>query len=152
VNDAEYRATKKRLAVLIEKWRITLYLGNWQIDTTYFRETPEDMCGSGGYAPLMDVEPRWEYLKAIIRFNMPMLVSLSDDDLERSIVHELLHCAVCEMREMASHPADSDEARRHEERVVSQLTKAIISTEIRGWNDGKADLRKKQKAEAAQGG
>ncbi|MCA1722645.1 MAG: hypothetical protein LC748_00005, partial [Thermomicrobia bacterium] len=98
------------------------------------------------YVTIMDVEPHWHRMRAIIRCNMPVILHLTDDDLEREIVHELCHCLICEMR------AWTPDHREHEERVVAHLTKAIISTEVRGWNDGKADVRRKQKAEQAKDG
>jgi len=142
LNDKKFRDTKRRVEGLIERWRRILWITQWKIDVTYFREPPADMDGPGAQCAHMDIVPRWEYMTAAIRVNMPQVMHLDLDDLERTVMHELLHCVVCEMRHW------TPTRREHEERVVSHLTKAMWAARLTGWDDSKADLRKKQRAEA----
>jgi hypothetical protein len=132
VTDKEYRRTKKRIEKTIERWRHILWLTQWQIDVTYFREPPPEM-NHGDACALMDITPRWEYLRAHIRVNMPQVALLDADSLEKAVMHELLHCVVCEMR-----VPDAENDRSHEERVVSHLTKAMWAARLTGWQDAKA--------------
>jgi hypothetical protein len=62
--------------------------------------------------------------------------------LERIFVHECCHAIVNEMREW-SVGHEGNGVMGHEERVVSHLANAFLWTYMQGWNDGKADLRKK---------
>lgn len=138
--DKEFRETKRRIEGLIERWRHILWLSHWQIDVTYCREAPADMDGPGEQCAHMDILPRWEYMTAAIRVNMPQVSHLDMDDLERTVLHELLHCVVCEIRD--GKPKRS----ANEERVVSHLTKALWAARLTGWNDSKDDTRRKAKA------
>jgi predicted acylesterase/phospholipase RssA len=130
MTDKEYRRTKKRVEKLIERWRHILWLSQWQVDVTYFREPPAEM-NHGDACALMDITPRWEYLRAHLRIHMPQVALLDADDLEKAVLHELLHCVVCEMRTNKSDV-------RHEERVVSHLTKAVWAARLTGFNDAKS--------------
>jgi hypothetical protein len=63
---------------------------------------------------------KWQYASASIDINVPAFAGLDQDKIERIVVHECCHILVNEMREGDLH---------HEERVVTQLTKAFFWTE-----------------------
>jgi hypothetical protein len=138
VTDAEFKRTKKRIIKMIERWRHILWITQWNITTEYFREAPPEM-SNGDACALMDIVPHWEYLRAHIRVNMPQVALLPLDDLEKTVMHELLHCVICEMR---TNKLD----RAHEERVVSHLTKALWAARLTGYQDAERKAAKGAKA------
>lgn len=151
MDDKQFRTTKNLIEGMIGTWKRTLGLGLWHIETAYHREAPDDMGAPNGQCARMDVVASWEYMRADIRVNMPQMAMLGIVEVEEAVIHELLHCLVCEMREMATHPPNSPEARHHEERVVTHLAKAVYSTRQVGWNDATdAQKRKERDAKAAR--
>ena len=106
----------------LDKWLKPLGLLYWQIDVLYyddameikrqFKDDAEDITNA-------QVDSDWRYLRATIKFNLAAMAERTDDDIETTVVHELVHILVCETR---------TEGIDHEERVVTQLTKAFMWT------------------------
>jgi hypothetical protein len=123
---------KKQIESLFKKWITRLGLGWWRVDISFYND-PQSIIDHFGVNDddtlvVARTYTHWIYGKAEIHVNLPVIEKLSDDETERVIVHELLHILVNEMREDEIH---------HEERVVTQLTKAIF------WVV--ADVEKKRK-------
>jgi hypothetical protein len=131
VTDAEFKRTKRRIEKYLDRWRHILWITQWFITTEYYREPPPEM-NHGDSCSLMDIVPRWEYM----RVNMPQVALLPLDDLEKTVMHELLHCVVCEMR---TNKLD----RAHEERVVSHLTKTLWAARLTGYQDAQRKAAKR---------
>jgi hypothetical protein len=121
------RGKQKKLAYVKQmfvKWTKFLGLRWWDITVAYYSD-PEEIVNRFT-RPDRDVRvvavtwTDWKYGQAKIDINIPVIVSLSDRDIESAVVHELVHVLVNEMRECEIH---------HEERVVTQLTKAILWVE-----------------------
>jgi hypothetical protein len=114
------KATVKRIKRALTKWMKPLGLEWWDVTVECFNE-PADILlhfkASKDHIVPAIVFADWQYGTATILFNVPAFDGKSDDEIERIVVHELLHILVNEMREGEIH---------HEERVVSQLTKAIF--------------------------
>ncbi len=97
----------------IERYKVLLGLERWNIDVR-FDEKLKD-AGNCDYKP--------EYMQATISFN-PKDISLADvDEYAR---HELLHCIVAPLAQVADFVRERDKnsremVREAEERVVSQL-------------------------------
>jgi hypothetical protein len=114
--------TQETIKRLFSLWAHRLGLGWWHIDTIYrddpqsiidhFRTDENELVLAVAYAD-------WRYGTAKIDINLPAFVGMAEDEMERAIVHELMHVLVNEMREGEIH---------HEERVVTGLTKAIFWT------------------------
>jgi len=64
-------------------------------------------------------EAHWQYLEHVITFNLTKMVALSEDEIEATVVHELMHIFLNEMQ------SDSVDV-NHEERVASTLQKAFM--------------------------
>jgi hypothetical protein len=145
---------KKVIQAAVVKWKPLMGLGHWEIHTCWYRRAkdipkefrPRKKRNYRGAKMWVRVD--WEYLEAWVNVNLPECVDDDDERLEHTIMHELAHVVVNEMREWAMHP--SDHAMKHEERVVETLACAFAWTETRGWNEGKADLRKKQAKQKAK--
>lgn len=143
MTDAEYRVQRKRLMLLQDKWHSTLGLRWWNVTYSYSRD-PLKSEAAEGRTCLAQTMVNWEYMKATITFDMQAVIDETDDDLEVCFVHECMHIFVNEMRMWAESEMPSgkmDEAIKHEERVVTQLTNAVIWSRKSGLDDGKKSLR-----------
>ena len=109
--------SEKRLKKLIRKyfrwWLHWTGLGYWNITLQISGEQKQSSDG-GMLAGHCDCS--WKYLTATITIYLPALEGCTPAQIEKVIIHELVHVLINEMRE-----GDSD----HEERVVTQLQKAF---------------------------
>lgn len=129
------------------KWLLPLGLRWWKVKFSYSRE-PLKSDAAEGRTCLAQTMVDWEYLNATITFDMQAIVEQSDGALEDTFVHECLHVFVHEMRMWAG-PVVTDEkqeeAMKHEERVVTQLTNALLWTRQTGFDEGKKAASVKRK-------
>ena len=108
---------------LFEKWTYLLGLRWWNVTITYvddpeeiirtFRVTDDEICVAKSYCD-------WRYATCNIYVNFPQLKQMDKKQIVMTIVHELCHALVNEMRENGID---------HEERVVTGLAKAFLWTE-----------------------
>ena len=99
---------------LVKKWKYALYLGMWKIDFVvrdYIGDSRVD-----GYQTAASCDTSWQYFTAAIDFSYVQLKDMEEEEIEKIIIHELLHIVVNEMRE---------DGIEHEERVVSHLSMVI---------------------------
>lgn len=106
------------------KWRVRLGLSWWDIELVIYDDPYEIIqrfrtIETGEMVPAT-VTAQWMYADAKVCINLPAFEFIEDADIERVICHELVHILVNEMREEDIH---------HEERVVTQLTKAFFWVE-----------------------
>lgn len=116
-----YKRTRNRARRYFERWTYLLGLRWWDVEVRWY-DTRRDFSKASGaksYGVAMRVYADWRYMTATIHVNVPALARLSTAELEQSIVHELCHVLVNEMREPGID---------HEERVVTTLSKAFIWT------------------------
>jgi hypothetical protein len=120
IHKKQIETTTKKVKAAFAKWMKPLGVLWWNIEIVYFDdpkkikklfEKDEDKL------VLAKTYVEWKYMDATIGINVPAFKDLSDDEIERAVVHELLHVLVNEMREKEVH---------HEERVVTTLTKAFF--------------------------
>lgn len=143
MNDANFKKTQARLLKAAGKWHHILGLDWWHVDYEWAREgiAREDQASVLDNRKVAGTcQADWKYKDAVITFNVPMFADMSDDDLERVVVHEQVHILVNQMRESGI---------EHEERTVSDITSALFwvanATAEKGW--GKP-LKVTRKAEA----
>jgi hypothetical protein len=113
---------RKFIRKTFEKWIYRFGLRWWDVHVVFIDE-PDDIIKTFGGPDenlvLASTHVDWRYSLAFVDVNLPALMKLSEDAIERVVVHELCHVLINEMRERAVH---------HEERVATQLTKAIFWT------------------------
>jgi hypothetical protein len=116
--------TKDMIKAAFKKWLKPLGLLWWDVKIN-LRDDPEEI--SQHFRDPGDDEVvaavtyvKWQYASASIDVNVPAFAGLDQNKIERIVVHECCHILVNEMREGEIH---------HEERVVTQLTKAFFWTE-----------------------
>lgn len=114
-----YKRTRNRARRHFEKWTYLLGLGWWDVEVHWYDSGKAFRKASGatGRNVAMRINADWRYAAATIHVNVPALAGLSDEELERGVVHELCHALVNEMRE---------DGIGHEERVVTMLSKAFM--------------------------
>lgn len=101
-----------KVLALHDKWKRRFCLTWW----TATLVIAEYLAGQDGKKTLGDCSADWQYQTYTIRINAADAAELSDTELEKLIIHELLHVVLNEMRE--------DDI-SHEERVVTNLETTI---------------------------
>jgi len=114
-----YRKAHARIQASFDRWITVLGLRWWSMEIWYYASRKDFMKSSGASGPnvAMRNTTKWEYGDVTIQVCVPALAHLRGEDLDRAVVHELLHTLVNEMR---------DDGIKHEERVVTALTKAVF--------------------------
>lgn len=116
---------RRRIKKLSDKWVRPIGLGWFKIDIRYYDSmVGESKTGAAGDCA-MEITVNWQYLDATLRVNLDVTSDLSDEELEEAFVHELMHIYVHEMREWQNEDEESTKL-SHEERVVTQLARAMI--------------------------
>lgn len=105
---------KNRIKKLLDFWVRYFGLTYWKIEIEY---KDYIVPGESGNVPVARTFADWRYLSATIEINISDISGMKKEELEKVIVHELLHIIVNELREKDI---------SHEERVVSELTNASI--------------------------
>lgn len=129
------------------KWKPLMGLAPWRITTHYYRaykDAPKEHRRTKkqrGARMWIDVD--YQYLRAYVNVMLPDCIGVGKDELRENVRHELAHAVVNEMRQWRAGPVVH--CMDHEERVVSTLAPAFEWTFNAGYNEGKADLCKKQK-------
>jgi len=115
--------TVKQLTRLVRKyilkWKSKLFLGMWRVDFNIRNYLSSDIDSS--FHEVARCSTKWNYFTALLEFSHVMMASMKDEEIERVIIHELMHVVVNELREHGI---------EHEERVVSHLT--MIHTFMEG--------------------
>lgn len=113
------RSEKKTIAILREyfKWWINWTgLGWWRVDILFIKDRKEFTVDKNREQTMVCIAD-WRYLTATIRVNLQSARERKRYDLERTVVHELVHILVNELD-----VGDTG----HNERTVTQLTKAFF--------------------------
>lgn len=110
---------QRRITRIATPWLKDLGLNDWEITIEI---APDKVMNNNGWAPgfetYAECSAHWEYQRAIIRFSEEQLEKSSDGELGETIVHELLHCVLNELRR--EHKMVS------EERTATVLTRALL--------------------------
>jgi len=114
--------TQGRIKAAFARWVERLGLAWWRVDVRYYDDPGEIVRrfhGNDERPAAACVVADWRYAETTIDINLPAWTIMTDEEIERAAVHELVHVLVNEMHEGELH---------HEERVVTQITKAIFWT------------------------
>ena len=135
MTDKQFNITKRRVKSILEEWATgrnprMVPLKQWQIYPEYSRGAGET--DDGGEAAAQVVSS-WHYKRAQIVFYLPALEPMADLEIEQSVVHELCHILVNEMREWGNYENETGKfaEARHEERVVTDLAMAFLGAKYR---------------------
>lgn len=117
MTDKEFKSTKSKVKACLNWWIPQLGLKMWdEIDVLYsddVRDAPNPDCGA-------HVTFTWCYQQATIKFYLPVLLDKSDSEIEKIVVHELVHILTSELLEF-----DADDT-PHKEHGTVCVTKAFL--------------------------
>ena len=120
MTDAEYEAQRTRILRSFYRWRRVLGFVPWSCTVEYAREgIRSEREDDPTFVCLGKCRADWRYLRLTIEVNVPGVADLTDESLDRLLIHEFCHALVHELREVRADWLD------HEERVCTQLTSAI---------------------------
>lgn len=120
ISGSEFKKQQERILTLHRKWEFSLGLNNWAITYEYWRDPLKEVPKGSSFGTAALTETQWEYMQAIIQFDLGMTASMDDSTLERLFVHEVCHVLLAEA------VCDGID-RGHKERVVETLARAFIS-------------------------
>lgn len=128
MNDEEFEQQQRRIRALDDKWHGVIAPG-WVITHEYVRQNFEvnDVPNNTAVAC---TKVQWEYLHALISWNMPAVMHETDEGLDHIFVHECCHVLVHEARQWDD--SDRDHSLQHEERVTEQFARAIERARAEG--------------------
>jgi len=115
------RTQKRALIVsLVEKWQVPLYLGGWAVKV-YFPSRIQEIASCRS-------QP--EYLCADLYFNLKRVPD-TDAEIRELVCHEMLHCHVEALAQLANRGARRTPERREairlaEERLVTTLSRVVL--------------------------
>ena len=102
-----------RIGRLVERYKELLGLDKWTVEVCFAEE------------PLgATVEPAWQYQHAKLTFDLEKVAEESPAELEWTVRHELFHCLVAPLAELACQGLKGEQhrfAEKVEDLVVSQL-------------------------------
>ena len=122
---AEYRKQKKRVQRSIDRWHTVLGLKWWKVDYVWYDSQKQFAKGLADPTYAHDVAARtwtdWRYRSATISFSVPKVATMTDDEVENMVIHEMVHVLVGSLsaRGNKEHVAD------HAEFVTTSLAHAF---------------------------
>lgn len=137
MNDAEYEFQKDRIVAAVWRWKSVLPLSVWQIDQDVFRGNIPD----APFNVVGETKPLYEYMRAKIRWNVEYIhqEQVDDDELDKFVVHELLHCLLDRFTHFAR-STDETMPSSDVEQDVTIMTHAVVLAYMAGWRDAKDSL------------
>ena len=102
---------KKLCKKYYEWWSQWLGLRWWRTSLIFVETWNSDMDA------IAICDCKWQYMEAVVTVNLNMIADCNEEEIERVIVHELMHVFLNEMRESGI---------KHEERVAETLCKAFM--------------------------
>lgn len=116
MNDADAEAQKTRVLAVAEPWMEALWLKWWNIEWRWHRGRIDGESDVTAMATSAD----WEYAEAVISVDLTRIEDWGTEELEKVVVHELMHVILHEARYWKDDLG-------HEERVASWLQRAFLT-------------------------
>lgn len=140
MTDKEFNRQVKRIRRIFDPILVAFGLaGQWDLCVSY--ERGEGDQEEDNWSHLASCDSRWEYRQAQIRVYVEGMAKCTDAEIQKHLIHEIVHILVREMREWMhaeeGHAQSVKAAVQHEERVVSDitqvLTRALLMTQLGHW-------------------
>ena len=137
MNDKTYRKERARVLKRLRHWREPMGVGWWKIEFVWFREEKTtDHSSKAEWLTYFSVVSDWKYRTAVLNCYLGSTLDLSEDVLDRSIIHEFCHIIV--------NPMSRERHRDEEELVCESLALAIQSCYAAGVRSGQKSGRSSQ--------
>lgn len=117
MTDKDYQKQKSRITPLLDKWAHAGF-NWWRITYVWDRNEKPDFPHTAA-----DCEAWWQYRSAKITFYLPVCEDADDEELERIVVHELVHVLIGSI-----HNFENDETREMTEYATENVTRALLYT------------------------
>jgi hypothetical protein len=139
LDDARFKKEKARIGKFLTKWQGPMGLRAYKIQVYWDRSYSAKGC-----AAETDMS-RWHYHDFEIRFYIPELMDEPDEVVERTVVHELVHCLLAPISVNLRETDKNSEYRRQiMEFATEATTKALLWCRCEGEDDYKAELKQKE--------
>jgi len=126
MNDQEFADLSAGVQVHVDRWVHRFGLDTWKLHVSYERDgdefSPSRRDGPVRSFVSAHTVTNWKYMEATLTFNCKALSDQSHEEVEAVVVHELTHILIAELRE------EVDDWLAHEERTVTMLTRAFLTT------------------------
>ena len=126
MTDKQFRDIKAGIQVHFDRWAARFGLSTWNLEALYERDgdvfTPARQESTVRTDTLATTVTNWPYMQATITFNCKALFGREHAVVEAAVIHELAHVLVAELRDV------SDDFLKHEERTVTMLARAFLTT------------------------
>lgn len=132
MTDKQYKKTKKRVNKALDWWIGELGLKWWDEIIVRFHR---DVTDAPDPLAVGHVTFTWCYQQATINFYLPNLVNKSDRELEKIVVHELVHILTAELLIF-----NSDDT-NHKEHGTTVVTKAFLWVRDQALRDAKRNIK-----------
>lgn len=83
------RATMNRIKPLVDKWEGLLQLRWITVEHVYIASENDEV-----HSTIADTDADWKYQRATVRWYLIACAALDDDELEKAVVHEYVHCMI----------------------------------------------------------
>ena len=110
------RSLQRHILQRARYWQKQLQLTHWNIKHNF---ADDELSPGPDLTIRATCNAQWQYLAAVMGWNLRALGDLTPDELDNVIVHELMHIHLDEMCDVSK-----DEA--HEERVVETLARVVM--------------------------
>ena len=118
MTDKEYNAQRTRVRKIIKKWHQSLGLNWWRVTYTFKREKAErENDEDKDWATTAKCIASPNYLDATIIFYLPEVATMPDEELEETVLHEMMHIFLS--------PMSTKEKDDQEELVATTLARAF---------------------------
>lgn len=121
-NNFPTKTQRKEIINYINKWRPKLFLHQWDFKISY-HDNPQEL------GVKIEIQP--EYKNALINIHYDFLQDIRKGELEEMIVHELCHCIIQPIIEVAARASNGicvtqQEIDWHKEQVTQHITRSIL--------------------------
>lgn len=126
MTDKEYKEQKRRIEKYLKKWFRVMGLGWFMVDMIWTRErdsTPNVAARTTS---------SWQYRTADIEWFLPVFINQSDDKVEQTVVHELVHVLLSGLFQNSD---DNNSVAQINEYTTELVSAAIMWTREAGAKD-----------------
>ena len=134
MNEAEYCRAKGRIERVAAKWK-PIIASSWDISQHFYDGPLPD--GERGYIDAVaETRGNWYYKHAMISWSVEHMRGLDDAELDRVVIHELIHCVLDAMTCYARNEYGESCPQGIVEQTTTEMTWALYGAYTSGWNEG----------------
>lgn len=125
-NEEAHNHIKELLDGSLHGWVRVLGLSAYEIEIVYLDSFDPEEDQDGDFHTCMCCEVKWHYEMAKIKVYLPSAVRFDDEELEKTLVHELCHILLSPEQACCTKTSDSEKVELTTERVSRALYNLAI--------------------------